>query len=136
MSGWTLLIIALISVVTLRAVAGKYLPCPHKPIWMTLVLILILLGSVFLTLNSSKNLSESLERKTWPTALGRVIKAEADTSGAIRPLVIYAYEVNGRAYVDSTDLQAPGFGNSRKQYELAEESIRLYPIGKENKSTF
>ena len=131
MSGWTLLIIALLCVVTLRAVAGKYLPRPQKPIWIILVLILILLCGVFLTLYSSKNLSNALQRKAWPTAQGRVIKAEADTSGTVRPMVTYAYAVGGRAYVDSSDLQAPGFGNKSKQYELAEELLRQYPVGKE-----
>ena len=131
MSGWTLLIIALLGVVTLRVVGGKYLPRPQKPIWIILTLILILLGGVFLTIRSSENLSDALRRKDWPVATGRVIKAEADTSGAIRPIVTYAYVVGGRAHVDSSDLQAPGFGNKTKQYELAEELIRLYPVGKE-----
>ena len=131
MSGWTLLIIALLCVVTFRAVAGKYLPRSRKPIGIFLILILILLGGVFLTIHSSENLSKALERKAWPTANGRVIIAEAVVSGTIRPIVIYSYAVNGLAYIDSTDLQAPGFGNRSKQYEVAEEIARLYPTGKE-----
>jgi len=131
MSGWTLLIIALLFLVTLRAVAGKYLPRPRKPFGMSVLLIVILLGGGFLTIYSSENLADAWQRKDWPIVKGRVMRAEADTSGTIRPLVIYAYEVNGQVYTDSTDLQAPGFGNRSKQYELAQETVRLYPVGKE-----
>jgi hypothetical protein len=131
MSGWTLLIIAFLGVVTLRAIAGKYLPRSHKPTWMILILILVLLAGAFLTLNCAEDLSYALQRKDWPTAKGRVIRAETDTTGTIRPIVTYAYEVGGRAYFDSTDLQAPGFGNQTKQYELAKELIRFYPVGRE-----
>lgn len=84
-----------------------------------------------MTIKSGSNLSDAWQRKEWPIAPGRIIKAVADTSGTIRPMVFYTYEISGRVYIDSTDLQAPGFGNRAKQYEVAEELVRLYPVGKE-----
>ncbi len=84
-----------------------------------------------MTVHSSENLASALNRKNWSIAKGRVIKAEAVTSGVIHPMVTYAYEVNGRAYVDSTDLQAPGFGSKSKQYEVAQELVRSYSVGQE-----
>lgn len=131
MMGWILLFVAFLFVVTLRAVAGKFLPHPRIPIWMRLVLFSILISGALLTIHSISNLSDAWQRKEWPITPGRIIKAVADTSGTIRPMVFYTYEISGRAYIDSTDLQAPGFGNRAKQYEVAEELVRLYPVGKE-----
>jgi hypothetical protein len=46
-------------------------------------------------------------------------------------MVIYAYEVDSRAYIDTTDLQVPGFGNKNKQYEVTHAMVMEFPTGKE-----
>jgi len=131
MLGWTLLIIAFLFVLTLRAIAGNKLPRPNVPVWMPIVLIIVLLLGGYLTVDSSWKLKNALSRKDWPVAKGRVIKSEPIVQGIIRPMVIYAFEVNGRAYVDTSDLQVPGFGNKNKQYEVAHTLVEEYPTGKE-----
>ncbi len=131
MFGWTLLIIVSLFLVTLCAVAGKYLPRPQKPYWSILLLIIILISGGFLTIHSSKNLAIALQRKNWPTVMGRVVIAEATSGGIIKPMVIYSYATDGRAYIDTSDLQVPGFGNRSKQHDVAQKLAAEYPIGRE-----
>lgn len=131
MYGWTILIIILLSIATLRAIGSKFLPSPQRPVWIIGALVLITIAGGYLTINSSERLKQSLERKNWPIAVGRVIKSEVMAGAIIRPQVIYAYEVDGRAYIDTSDLQVPGFGNRNKQYEVTHAVIAEYPTGKE-----
>jgi hypothetical protein len=131
MYGWTVLIIVFLGIVTLRAIAAKALPRPQKPKWLNILLIVLLAAGGYLLVNSSERLTQALARKSWPSAMGRVIKSEAETGKIIRPMVIYAYEVDSRAYIDTTDLQVPGFGNKNKQYEVTHAMVTEFPTGKE-----
>lgn len=131
MFGWTLLIIALLFVLTLRGILSKSLPRPNRPTWSMIVLAVLFLAGGVLTIVASKNLAKDSSRKNWPVANGRVVKSEAVVSGLIRPMVIYAYQVDQSAYVDTTDLQVPGFGNKAKQFEVAHTMVLEYPVGKE-----
>lgn len=125
------MIVAFLFIVTLRAIAAKVLPRSQKPVWVTVLLFILLICGGFLTIHSTQSLSKAIHRKDWPVAPGKVIKAEAVVGGVIKPMVIYAYVANGSAYVDSTDLQVPGFGNRSKQYDVAKKLALEYPIGRE-----
>lgn len=107
------------------------MPRPKRPIWLLIILAVLFLGGGALTIIASGNLANANSRKDWPVAPGRVIKSEPVVGGIIKPMVIYAYQVNQNAYVDTTDLQIPGFGNKSKQFEVAHESLLEYPVGKE-----
>ncbi|HEX2897779.1 MAG TPA: DUF3592 domain-containing protein [candidate division Zixibacteria bacterium] len=107
------------------------MPRPNRPLWLIIVLAVLFLGGAFLTVTASKNLVKANSRKDWPVASGRVVKSESAVSGIIRPMVIYAFQVDKSAYVDTTDLQVPGFGNKSKQFEVAHELLLEYPVGKE-----
>ena len=131
MSGWIILVVSLLCVLTLRAMAAKYLPRPQKPYWINLILIVLFVAGGLLTLNSMVNLGRAIHRKDWPVAKGRVMKSEAILVGVIRPMIIYTYEADGRTYVDTTDLQIPGFGNKSKQLEVAQALVQEFPSGRE-----
>ncbi len=69
------------------------------------------------------------EKRHWPTVEGRVVTSEVAGTEAIRPLVIYTYSVDGVTFTDSTALQAPMFGNKRKEYEVARDLSGEHPTG-------
>ena len=48
----------------------------------------------------------------------------------MRPMVKYSYEVGDKTYKGSSNLQAPGFGNKARQYDVAMKLSRKYPKGK------
>jgi len=128
--GWTLLIVAALTITTLRAVAGRFLPRPAMATWVRVLLVVLVLCGGFLTIYSFGKLSKAWHRKDWLTASGKVIKSETLLGGTIRPRVIYAFEAGGQAWVDTTDLQVPAFGNKGKQYEVAIDLVKEYPVGK------
>ena len=92
-------------------------------------LILFLSGSI-ITVYSSSQLIEANKRKTWDTAIGTVLESSIVETGSIRPMVKYSYEVGDRTYAGSSGLQAPGFGNKARQYDVAMKLSRKYPKGK------
>ena len=94
-----------------------------------LFLILFLTGSI-LTVYSSSELIEAYKRKAWPAAVAKVLESSVVETGSMRPLVIYAYEVESKTYVDSSFLQAPGFGNRARQYDVGMKLSRKYTTGK------
>ena len=92
-------------------------------------LILFLSGSI-ITVYSSSQLIEANKRKTWDTAIATVLESRIVETGSIRPMVKYSYEVGDRTYAGSSGLQAPGFGNKARQYDVAMKLSRKYPKGK------
>ena len=96
---------------------------------IVIFLILFLLGTV-ITVYSSSQLIAANKRKTWDIANGTVLESSIVETGSMRPMVIYSYEVGDKTYTGSSGLQAPGFGNKAKQYEVAMKLSRKYPIGK------
>ena len=92
-------------------------------------LILFLSGSI-LTAYSSRELIKANKRKTWNTAVATVLESSVVETGSMRPMVKYSYKVDDNAYVGSSDLQAPGFGNKARQYDVAMKLSRKYPKGK------
>ena len=131
MIGWTILAVSLLLIIFLRIVAGKFMPRPDKSKWAVTVLVILLVGGGYLVVTSADQMKEAFKRRDWPTAKGRVIKSEAVVKSIIYPMVVYAYEANGRAYVDTTDMQVPGFGNRNKQFEVTHAIIADYIVGKE-----
>ena len=92
-------------------------------------LILFLSGSI-ITVYSSSQLIEANKRKTWDITNGTVLESSIVETGSIRPMVKYSYEVGDRTYAGSSGLQAPGFGNKARQYDVAMKLSRKYPKGK------
>ena len=92
-------------------------------------LILFLLGSI-ITIYSSLELIEANKRKTWNRAAATVLESSIVETGSMRPMVEYSYQVDNKTYVGSSDLQAPGFGNKSRQYDVAMKLSRKYPKGK------
>lgn len=96
---------------------------------MLIFLTLFLLGSI-ITVYSSSELIEANKRKSWDTTVATVLESSIVETGSMRPMVKYSYEVENITYVGSSDLQAPGFGNKSRQYDVAMKLSRKYPKGK------
>ncbi len=96
---------------------------------MLIFLTLFLSGSI-ITVYSSSELIEANKRKSWDTTVATVLESSVVETGSMRPMVKYSYEVENITYVGSSDLQAPGFGNKSRQYDVAMKLSRKYPKGK------
>lgn len=94
-----------------------------------LFLFLFLSGSIIIVYSSSE-LIEANKRKTWDTAVARVLESSVVETGSIRPLVKYTYKIESKTFVDSSYLHAPGFGNRARQYDVAMKLSRKYPKGR------
>lgn len=95
-----------------------------------LIFLILFLSGCILTVYSSSQLIEANKRKAWPEAVAKVLESSVVETGSMRPIVKYSYEVDNKTYFDSSDLQAPGFGNKARQYDVAMKLSRKYPKGK------
>ena len=95
-----------------------------------LVFLVLFLSGTVITVYSSSQLIAANKRKTWDIANATVLESSIVETGSTRPMVKYSYEVGDKTYTGSSGLQAPGFGNQAKQYEVAMKLSRKYPIGK------
>ena len=83
-----------------------------------------------MTVYSSSELIKEYKRKTWDTAIATVLESSVVETGSMRPMVKYSYQVGNKTYVGSSGLQAPGFGNKARQYDVAMKLSRKYPKGR------
>ncbi len=95
-----------------------------------LIFLVLFLSGTVITVYSSSQLIAANKRKTWDIANAKVLESSIVETGSMRPMVKYSYEVGDKTYTGSSDLQAPGFGNKARQYDVARKLSRKYPIGK------
>jgi len=95
-----------------------------------LIFLILFLSGSFIIVYSSSQLIEANKRKTWDIAVAIVLESSVVETGSMRPMVKYSYEVDNKTYTGSSNLQAPGFGNKARQYDVAMKLSRKYPIGK------
>jgi len=65
----------------------------------------------------------------WPSVTGTVVSSKVVGERAIRPQVIYEYQVDSVTYRAESDLQVPMFGGKRKKYDVAHELVERLPAG-------
>ena len=95
-----------------------------------LIFLVLFLSGTVITVYSSSQLIAANKRKTWDIANATVLESSIVETGSMRPMVKYSYEVGNKTYTGSSDLQAPGFGNKARQYDVARKLSRKYPKGK------
>lgn len=108
----------------------EYIPKQRFTTRSILIFLILFLSGSILTVYSTSELIEANKRKTWDTVIATVLESSVVETGSMRPMVKYSYEVDNKTYVDSSDLQAPGFGNKARQYDVAIKLSRKYPKGK------
>ncbi len=96
-------------------------------------LILLPIG-MFMTVTQTNELSQHLDRQSYPFVNGIVVQSEiVGNEDAYRPEVTYKYIVDTVTYSITTTLNSPMFGNKRKQYDVANVTTQEYPVGRQLK---
>lgn len=97
---------------------------------ITLILSVLLLVPGGLLVNSTANRFESYAIMShWPATTGTVTVSEVVGERAFRPNVVFTYQVDGVAHLDSTDLNMPSFGGRNNRREAADTMAAMYPVG-------
>ena len=78
---------------------------------------------------SSIEISTALSRQFWPTNPATVIETNIVGERAYNPQLRCKYEVEGKVYTLTTDLNTPGFGSKRSRLQTAEIILNDYPVG-------
>lgn len=92
--------------------------------------VVLLIAGIVASYFEVARLVDARVRMNWQTVKGIVLQSGIAGERALRPQVIYQYEVNGTSYTGESDLGAPPFGNKRKRLEAAEKIVAEYPEGK------
>ena len=108
----------------------KSIPKQRFSAWSIVIFLILFLSGTVITVYSSSQLIAANKRKTWDIANGTVLESSIVETGSTRPMVKYSYEVGDKTYKGSSNLQAPGFGNKARQYDVAMKLSRKYPKGK------
>ncbi|HKK20954.1 MAG TPA: DUF3592 domain-containing protein [candidate division Zixibacteria bacterium] len=116
-------------IVATRLIMGLLKHVPSLSSRLLYACVILLIAGIPLIYFNANKLVRLDARRHWPTTMGQVVESEVHGKDAIRPLVVYTYEVNGATYTDSSALQAPVFGNGRKEYEVARELSGEHPKG-------
>ena len=78
---------------------------------------------------SANDISDSLERQSWPAQMARVVKTNIIGERAYSPQLSCEYMVEGNAYTLTTDLKTPGFGRKKTRRQTSEIILDGYPVG-------
>ncbi|KAK3604824.1 hypothetical protein CHS0354_000486 [Potamilus streckersoni] len=78
-------------------------------------------------------LGEIVERKGFPTVLGRVMSAQIEVRGrsSYVPVVEYVYVVNQKSIIKKAELYSPPFGTKETRRRSSEKIIKKYVVGKD-----
>lgn len=95
--------------------------------------VALIVGGAALVSHSSQAMLVKLSERRWPTVEGEVISSEISQSRGLAPIVRYRFELNGQAYVDSTDMGLPAFGGRVNRIEASEAVVHYYHPGRKVK---
>ena len=90
--------------------------------------LMLLLGALLVGLQLGE-LAKFSAIESWPSVTGTVITSRVVGERAFRPNIVYQYEVASQSYIDSTDLDQPGFGGRNNKRNAAETIVSAYPSG-------
>jgi len=122
-----LLFSVLIALFFWYVVVGKTRPSIIRPLFVISLIVLPI--SFYLVISQSIDLQKQLGVQSRPTVAGTVTEAVVVGERAIRPKITYTYEIDSITYIQITHLNAPMFGNKRKQYDVAHTLTEEHPVG-------
>ncbi len=91
--------------------------------------LLCAVGGAVLAAIEIETVLQGREIRNWPTAEGVVTESGIVGDRAIRPRVVYEYQVDSAVYRSESDLRVPMFGGRRKKYDVATKLVAKYPVG-------
>jgi hypothetical protein len=95
--------------------------------------VCFLIAGFLLTIFSSNEISMALIRQSWPVKPAIIVETNIVGDRAYSPQLKCKYEVQGRGYTLTTDLNTPGFGRKRSRRQTSEIILNNYPVGSEVK---
>ena len=125
------LLFTLITVVIFLLLSIRRLKNYHFGQFSLIIAASFLIAGIFLTISSSNDISTAIERQTWPVKLATIVETSIVGDRAYNPQLKCKYDVEGRGYTLTTDLNTPGFGRKRSRQQTARIILKDYPVGSE-----
>lgn len=122
--------VTVVSAAIVGLVAAAFLRKIRPPRWLAISGIAALAIGVVLTLVGASELSDDLGRiSTWSRTTARIVDSRVTGERAFHVEVVYRYQVDGVAYVDSAVIRQPSFGGKRKRYDVARHLVTDFVPG-------
>lgn len=110
--------------------SAKKRPPASPSVWLVVAAVLLgpglILGNNVLT--QYENHRATID---WPSAGAVIVESTVVGDRASRPQLVFAYEVAGTTYTDTSDLHMPSFGGRNNRRAAAENMAAEYPVGRE-----
>jgi hypothetical protein len=123
-----LLIVVILAVISLILTRRKFKQI-NTPKWVVPLTVCFLIFGTILMLNSANDINESINRKSWPTLMAKVIDTDIIGDRAYSPQLSCQYTVEDKVYTLITDLKTPGFGRKKTRRQTSEIILDDYPVG-------
>ncbi|MCB0831985.1 MAG: DUF3592 domain-containing protein [Bacteroidetes bacterium] len=107
---------------------GVLQPFSNRLIWGFIFITVIALGGLA-TWKESRSLDQFWRIQSWPKVQANILSARVAGKRAFHPEIVYEYEVAGRAFRDTTDMDVPGFGTKANRLNVAEQTIAANSVG-------
>jgi hypothetical protein len=101
---------------------------PRPALFAVLGAIAVIVGA-WLVVWDMNQIIQARQVRHWPTVTGTVIESAIIGDRAIRPLIIYRYQVASQEYTDSSSLGIPSFGNRMVRRDESEKLTAEYRAG-------
>lgn len=123
------ILISLIITSIFLALTWRKLSTFNFAVWIIPLAFCFLIIGVILMLHSANDISESLERQSWPALEAKVVNTDIIGERAYSPQLSCEYIVEGKVYTIITDLKTPGFGRKKTRRQTSEIILNEYPVG-------
>ncbi|MGD9899438.1 MAG: DUF3592 domain-containing protein [Calditrichaceae bacterium] len=93
------------------------------------IALLFVICGVILVYIEDRQFTKFQQYKFWENVSGEILETKITGERAIRPQVTYSYIFDGKVYVDSTNLETPGFGGRNNRRQTAANILKEYIVG-------
>ena len=124
----TLLIVVILATLSLVFTRHK-LKKIDAPKWVLLLSVCFMIFGTILMYYSANDIDESIDRKSWPAIMAKVIETKIIGDRAYSPQLSCQYTVEGKIFTLITDLKTPGFGRKKTRRQTSEIILDGYPVG-------
>jgi hypothetical protein len=97
--------------------------------WVFPLAVSIMIIGIIMTIFSAIDISDSLDRHSWPAVEASVVSTEIIGDRAYSPQLNCTYTVEDKTYSLITDLKTPGFGRKKTRRQTSEIILKDYPVG-------
>jgi hypothetical protein len=102
---------------------------PELPISLVVFSFMLVVTGTWMIYTNEEVIEAGLAERSWPSTDGVIIKSEVAGKRAYHPEITFRYSVAGKAYLRTTDLGTPGFGNRNSRLDTAERISENFSAG-------